>query len=180
MPYGARTNIGGHVRQFYVSLIDTQLLAPGSTKSLAALGDLYQLPKLDPGFIGSADGSMRHIPYIDRMDWLLGDDPALYEKYAIRDAEISARHVDEMLRFVNDELRLSYRLPPPTLGSLAVRYLVEQWPSLSIDIDAVLDGHVEKTRTYCSRRRHYVTTRERKHSARFTIYEALAACRTGV
>jgi hypothetical protein len=176
-PYRVRTCIAGHVHVFNVSLIDTQLLTPGSTKSLAALGDLYQFPKLDLGHkvISIVDGGTKRIPYIEHMDWLLGDDPALYEQYAIRDAEISASHVDEMLRFVKDELGLGYQWPPATLGSLAVKYLVQQWQNLSIDIGTVLDGHVEKVKRYCPRRRHYVTTQERKHSAGFEIYRDLAA-----
>ena len=120
--YQARVNVGGHSRAFRVSLIDTRLLVPGSTKSLAALGDLYQFPKLNPGSrdVVKPDGSIERIPYIERMDLLLADDPHLYEGYAIRDAEISARHVHQVWIFANSDLSLSLSSPPVTVGSLAV------------------------------------------------------------
>jgi hypothetical protein len=47
--YRARVSIGKRIRSFQVTLVDTQLLAPGSSKSLEALGDLYGFPKLKPG-----------------------------------------------------------------------------------------------------------------------------------
>jgi hypothetical protein len=107
-PYKAQDSVYGHTREFRVCLVDTLLLVPGSLKNLAALGDLYGFPKLNPGHkqITQPDGSIIEVPYIEHMDWLLADNPQLYEAYAIRDAEISARHVDEVRRFVDDELGL--------------------------------------------------------------------------
>ncbi len=171
-PYKANVNVAGHAREFRVSLIDTQLLVPGSSKSLAALGDLYAFPKRDPGH-KNVDGV--DVPYIEHMDWLLADDPQLFERYAIRDAEISARHVDEVLRFVNDELRLSYHLPPATLGSLAVNYLLESWQRSGIDVDTMLDGRVKPVKRYNSNTRRYVTAWERDHIPRFRLNRDLAA-----
>jgi hypothetical protein len=175
--YPAHVNVGGHIRRFVVSLVDTQLLVPGSARSLAALGDLYQFPKLDPGSkdIVSEDGTIERIPYIERMDLLLADDPQLYERYAIRDAEISARHVHEVWLFANDELSLKLSSPPLTLGSLAVSNLIESWGTRGIDIDAVLDGRVVKTKRYDPHRRRYISTSERKHTPMFKSKESLAA-----
>jgi hypothetical protein len=115
-----RANIAGHPRVFGVSLIDTMLLAPGSQRSLSALGDLYGFPKLDPGSktILTQTGKIERIRYIEHMDQLLADDPGLFERYAIRDAEISARHAQQVWRFANDELGLGLAKPPVTLGSL--------------------------------------------------------------
>jgi hypothetical protein len=176
-PYMARVNVSGHLREFRVSLVDTQLLVPGSSKSLGALGDLYAFPKLDPGyrFFGMSDGSIARIPYIERMDWLLSDDPDLFERYAIRDAEISARHVHEVWLFANDELSLNLSSPPVTLGSLAVNNLIERWRGLGIDIDAVLEGRVKKTKRFDPHCRRYVSTWERQHTSNFKIKQGLAA-----
>jgi hypothetical protein len=176
-PYRARLNISGHIREFRVTLIDTQLLVPGSSKSLSALGDLYSFPKLDPGcrYMGRADGTIELFPYIERMDWLLGDDPQLYEQYAIRDAEISARHVDEVLRFANEELGLNLALPPVTLGSLAVKYLLESWRRTGVDADTILDGRVEKIKRFDPGLRRYVTKWARAHSPKCKLHQALAA-----
>jgi hypothetical protein len=124
-PYFARVSLGGHTRCFNIVLVDTLLLAPGSCRSLGDLGRLYDFPKLDVG------------DYISRMDQLLADDPDLYESYAIRDAEISARHVVGMLNFVANELGLPTKKVRPTLGSIAVQYLLEFWKRNGIDVDAV-------------------------------------------
>jgi hypothetical protein len=175
-PYMARVNVSGHRREFRVSLFDTQLLVPGSSKSLAALGDLYKFQKFDPGyrFLARPDGTIECVPYIERMDWLLSDDPALFERYAIRDAEISARHVYEVWLFANDELSLKLSSPPITLGSLAVSNLTESWGAKGIDIDAVLDGHIVKTKRYDPHRHRYISTSERKHTPKFKSKESLA------
>jgi len=63
-PYEARVNVASHTRKFCVSLVDTQLLMPGASKNLAALGELYAFPKLDPGEkrVVQADGSIEQHP----------------------------------------------------------------------------------------------------------------------
>jgi hypothetical protein len=138
-PYHARATISGHPREFDVVLVDTLLLTPGSSKSLAALGDLYNFPKIGLGqrFIIDANGITEGIQYIERMDWLLADDPVLFERYAVRDAEICAHHVDEMLKFAADELGLSADVPSPTLGSLAVDHLLNIWERFGLEVDII-------------------------------------------
>jgi hypothetical protein len=175
--YKAQVNVGGHSRGFCVSLVDTLLLVPGSAKSLGALGDLYGFPKLDPGSkeVVRAGVTIECTPYIERMDLLLADDPQFFERYAIRDAEISARHVQGVWLFASDELSLNLRSPPVTLGSLAVRNLIETWTVRGVDIDALLDGQTERIRWFDANRRRYITKWERRHSCRFTINETLAA-----
>ena len=172
----AQVNVGGHIRAFQVSLVDTLLLVPGSAKSLSAVGDLYEFSKLDPGSkeVVRSDGNTERIPYIERMDLLLADNLELYERYAIRDAEISARHTHEVWRFANEELSLNLSSPPITLGALAARNLVQSWSARGIDIDAVLDGRVERIKLFDANRRRRVTVYERWHSHRFTINEKLA------
>jgi hypothetical protein len=87
-PYEASfTQKDRHVRRFKVRLMDTMLLSPGVNKSLDALSERYRLPKLDTG---STEIDGKKVPYKERMDRYLTDRPADYEKYAIRDAEISA------------------------------------------------------------------------------------------
>jgi hypothetical protein len=175
-PYTERANVKGHVREFRVSLVDTQLLSPGSSKSLTTLGDLYAFPKLDPGQkqVARADGTIENVPYIEHMDWLLVEDPARYEAYAIRDAEISARHVDEVLKFVNGELQLNCRFPPATLGSLAVRHLLESWNRQGVNADAVLDRQIKPAKRYDPNRGRYYTKWKRDHSPRFKLNQQLA------
>jgi hypothetical protein len=163
-PYIARVCVGGHTRVLAVVLVDTQLLAPGTSKSLAALGRLYDFPKLDVG------------DYILKMDQLLADDPQLYEEYAIRDAQISARHVAEMLRFVAKELGLSMKVPV-TLGSIAVRYLLEVWKLNCIDANAVNGIEVVEARRYDPSVKRYMTSSNKQRIKGFRLNEELvSAC----
>ena len=166
--YQAAVNVGGHLRRFRVRLADTMVLVPGTQKSLAALGDLYQFPKID---IGSSPAGES---YIGHMDQLLADNPQLYEKYAIRDAEISARHVREVWRFANDVLGLGLPAPPITLGSMAVANLIKTWSRQGVCPNMVLDGDTTKVRRYDGHRRCYVTRQERVHSRRYKLNEELA------
>jgi hypothetical protein len=165
-----------HRREFKIHLIDTLLLVPGSKKNLAALGDLYSFRKLDPGHkeLRRADGATERIPYIDNMDLLLRDDPELYEAYAVRDAEISAKHVYELWSFARTQLDLKLRFPPVTLGSLAQKYLLHRWATLGIDANSVLDrqwGRVQRFNTKINR---YLTMSDWKHSNKFLIHQQLA------
>jgi hypothetical protein len=79
---------------FEVYLTDTSLLAPAKT-SLATLGDWYQFPK-----IKLRSGMIEH------MDVLLRDNPTLFREYAIRDAEIAARHAWAMIEFAEANMGL--------------------------------------------------------------------------
>src|SRR5205823_2493645 len=73
--------------------------------------------------IGTAPDGTR---YIACMDALLEDDPHLYEQYAMRDAEISARYVKWMLRF-QEQNGLSGSEPAITIPNLALQYLLKFW-----------------------------------------------------
>jgi hypothetical protein len=176
-PYRAKVTIAKHLRAFDVFLLDTRLLAPGSSKSLAALGDLYQFNKIDLGYRSIVDSNKvaNDVPYIERMDWLIEDDPTLYERYAIRDAEICVRHVNEILKFVKGELDLrGVSLPPITLGSLAVRYLVSQWQRLGIDPEAILGRQVQQQRHFRRTTNRYLTQPHYEPLPAVTLYEPLA------
>jgi len=115
-------------------LIDTMLISPGGS-SLANLGGLYDLPKIE-----LPDGA------IDHMDVLLKNDPSLFERYAIRDAEISAEHAWRMAEFVSEQLDGSS--PPITLGSLAVEHLLTIWKEEGVHIDEVLGNEAIKERKW--------------------------------
>jgi hypothetical protein len=94
-----------------VVLLDTMLLAPNGHQSLKALGELLGFPKIE-------------IPAgaIEQMSKLMHDDPALFEAYAVRDAEVSAAWLIAVLRFFEVELGIDPgRQPPATLGAAAVK-----------------------------------------------------------
>jgi hypothetical protein len=129
-PYEVTVKSGHHSKKVKVSLLDTQLLVPPEGgKALEVVGRLYNFKKLDPGTL--PDGTK----YIAHMDRLLVDNPEHYETYAIRDAEISALHVERMLEFSLQDLGLEIDLvkPPITLGAIATKYLLKVWKELGID-----------------------------------------------
>ena len=75
---------GNHTREIEVTLRDSMLIAPAGSK-LSALGELHNIPKID-------------LPkgMIEQMDVLLTQDPELFKRYAIRDAEVTAVHAQAM------------------------------------------------------------------------------------
>ena len=107
-----------NVRELEIHLRDSMVLSPGGT-SLAALGELHDLPKIE-------------LPRgaIAKMDQLLKDDPGLFERYAIRDAEIAALHVGDMTEFARREGTGDG--PPLTIGSIATAYVENLWRERSI------------------------------------------------
>jgi hypothetical protein len=125
--YRTTTSIGKHSHELTIRLLDTWLLVPEGSKGLGTLGEMYNYPKLKVGT--SPDGRN----YIECMDQLLRDDPDLFKRYAIRDAEITARHVDELSRFAGEELGVGNDGLPCTLSGLSVANLLKQWEELEID-----------------------------------------------
>ena len=67
--------------QLQVHLRDTMLLSPGSTKSLAALGDLVERPK-----IVLAPDNLTERYFKKNMDVLRRDNWPLFREYALNDA----------------------------------------------------------------------------------------------
>jgi len=102
-----------------IYLRDTMLLSPAGS-SLEDLGVLYDLPKLSVG------------NYITRMSDLRDNDPALFKEYAMRDAEITLRHIIEMEK-------ASFKITglgsvPTTLSSLARKFVFKFWEERGIDL----------------------------------------------
>lgn len=95
-------------------LRDTVLLAPGGSKALAALGKLYgeSFTKID---IGSyRQGEMRA---------LMKDDKTLFERYAIRDAEITLKHSCAMEDFYFEVGKTGV---PLTLSGIGRSYVLNE------------------------------------------------------
>jgi len=93
-----------------IRFYDTMLLSP-SGKSLADVGELVGFPKLEiPA------------PYsIEKMDEYLRADPVGFEAYAMRDAEITALHMDKMLSFAKS---IGLKSLPYTIGGIAVKSFI--------------------------------------------------------
>ena len=171
--YQARVSVGKRVRAFTVTLIDTQLLVPGTSgKGVAALGDLYNFPKLKTG------ADPYGTEYIANMDLHLRDNPDLYRRYAIRDAEISALHVDRINHFCREELGLD-RLPV-TLGGISAEMLVRFWQNAGISEEQI-NGYVRIKETHfnqnytTNKSKTYLTKPGRRYSDNYSLHRELAA-----
>jgi hypothetical protein len=112
-----------NIHEVGVRLFDTLLLSPQGKQSLEALGDLHGIQKIE-----LPDGIK------ERMGELLIQGPELFEKYAVRDAEICANHLEFMFEFSSD---LGLSKVPATLGGLAVAYTEECWKEIGLSVAEV-------------------------------------------
>ena len=113
--FGDGTKIG-----LKVILRDTMLLSPGTSKSLAALGDLVGQKKLvlDPD-------KAKEKWWKQNMDVLRRDNWELFKKYALNDATICIRYIDK-IKTQYQELTGKQGIPP-TLTSIGVELLLQSW-----------------------------------------------------
>jgi hypothetical protein len=173
--YSTRVMDNGHKHKLKVILVDTMLISPGADRSLKTLAKNYgEVEKLNLG--NAPDGSR----YIEHMDRLLADDPVLFADYAIRDAEICAKHVAAMVEFVNDDLGLGMKTPPVTIGSIGVRYAMKMWEEAGISLDemnGVISRKMEPVFNPNSRQnpkaRKYITREIAKRHSCYIRYEGL-------
>lgn len=101
----------GDGKHTYVYVRDTMMLCPPGT-SLQTLGKEHGLPKID-----LPEGA------ISRMDLLQKDHPALFDKYALRDAEIALMHALSYEHFNATESN-GIVMVPTTIASLAKNYAI--------------------------------------------------------
>ena len=130
-----------HVR---VRLYDTVMLVGGPTP-LSAIGETLEIPK-----ISLPDGA------IERMDKLLADDPELFERYAITDAEITARYFERYAGWWAEQGLDG--MPPITIGAAAVRKLQQFIPTL----DELMGYETVRTSSHNGRRGQRITRNRRQ------------------
>lgn len=118
-----------HPHPVRLEVRDSMLLAPEGAKSLSALGAILGLEKIE-----LAKGC------IERMDELLKSDQPLFERYAIRDAEIAAFYVLRMLAL--HQKLLGKAIVPTTLSSIGISLLLKSWVDNGIDANDVLGREV--------------------------------------
>ncbi|SIS53351.1 DNA polymerase [Phaeovulum vinaykumarii] len=102
------------------SFRDTMTLAPTGLRSLDDLGKLVGVPKLK-----LSDDPKQEYYYKTHMGRLLEDDRSLFERYAIRDAEVCAAYAAQMIRASDDNLG-AFALPT-TLSAKGLKLLKKFW-----------------------------------------------------
>ncbi len=131
-----------------VQFLDTHNLAPEGA-SLEALGALLGYPKikLPEGY------------HADRMDRFQAEQPALFDAYLRRDAEITARYARRFAMFCTERLGLTR--VPGTLGGAAVMLFRRMLKQGGVD-ESVLFGTLSVKRTrYSKATGRMLTVRER-------------------
>ena len=133
-----------------VVLRDTMLLTPATSKSLKALGELVGLQKIDLDPDPERDQF-----YKINMDVLLAENPELFERYAINDAEICTRYLEQLID--QCEAITGARIVPPTLTSIGVNLLTQSWLDQGLSGLGLLGQEVIKERYFSKNKGRYVT-----------------------
>ncbi len=92
-PFVRNVTISGRTHRLSIRLLDTMLLAPNGQQSLATLGELLGVEKI------ALPGGM-----IEQMDVLQSNNPELFNRYALRDAEIAAKWIMSVQEFFEHDL----------------------------------------------------------------------------
>lgn len=117
--------------------------------SLAQIGDLLDLPKLD-----LPEGYLK-----ERMDLLLEGDKQAFERYGLRDSEIAVRFYLRLLDFA--EQHTGKRSLPATASSLAVRIFTSKLEKNQVDFNVAF-GVTEVASTYWNSEKDRVVTKKEK------------------
>ncbi|MDF1814833.1 MAG: DNA polymerase [Verrucomicrobiales bacterium] len=124
-----------------VILRDTKLLTPGGG-ALWKLGEMHNIPKLE------IEDNMK-----EQMDQLLAKERDLFERYAIRDAEIAAKHAlwcSKQNKFLTGDASI-----PITIGGFAASFCLKRWESTGIKHYEII-GHEKKYKTIRTGKRSYL------------------------
>ena len=117
-----------------VHLLDTMLLAPADGRSLAALGELLGFPKEE-----LPKGHTK-----DQMRRFMDEEPELFQTYALRDAEITARYIRRVEEECSGLGLDNYR--PVTVGGLAVRTFIRKLEENGQSYDSIMGTAQSSTR----------------------------------
>lgn len=136
--------------------------------SLAQIGDLLELPKLD-----LPEGYLK-----ERMDLLLQGNKQAFEEYGLRDSEIAVRFYLRLLDFAEKET--GKRSLPATASSLAVSIFTKTLEESQVDFNCAF-GMTEGASTYWNSTKEKVITKtEKSPSPMRAINEPfIASCYSG-
>ena len=163
----------GIYRALKVRFIDVGNHVAAGT-SLAQVGDLLVLPKLD-----LPDGYTK-----GRMDLLLEGDKQAFEEYGLRDAEIAVRFYIRLLDFAEKvtatEGKSGIRSIPATASGLAVKMFKKQLEASGVDFNAAFGVQETSSTKWNATKIGVVTIKDTSPIPMRSIYEPFAAsCYSG-
>ena len=136
--------------------------------SLAQVGDLLELPKLD-----LPDRYTK-----DRMDLLLQGDKQAFEEYGLRDAEIAVRFYIRLQDFAAKVT--GKRSLPATASGLAVRMFKKQLEDSGVDFDVAFGVQETTSTCWSATKSGVVTVKDKSPIPMRTFFEPFAAsCYSG-
>lgn len=136
--------------------------------SLAQVGDLLELPKLD-----LPDRYTK-----DRMDLLLQGDKQAFEEYGLRDAEIAVRFYIRLQDFAAKVT--GKRSLPATASGLAVRMFKKQLDASGVDFDVAFGVQETTSTCWSATKSGVVTVKDKSPIPMRTFFEPFAAsCYSG-
>ena len=133
---------------------DTSLLTPTASKGLAALGDLVGVEKVVLHPDRHEEQRLK-----ENMDELLAEQPALFERYALTDAKICVRYMEQLLELVVECTGRLY--VPVTLTAIGVELLLETWKEGGVDVLAVLGKEAVRDTRWNKRLSRYFSSSEK-------------------
>jgi hypothetical protein len=142
------TDRDGIFRLLKVKFIDLGGHAVMGT-SLAQIGDLLELPKLN-----LPEGYTK-----DRMDLLLKGDKQFFESYGLRDAEIAVKFYLRLKEFATKTLGCNYL--PATASSLSVNMFIDVLKKSGVDFNAAF-GVKQVSTTYWHTEKERIETKKEK------------------
>jgi hypothetical protein len=138
-----------------VRLRDTMLLSPGTSKSLAAIGELIGKPKiiLDPD-------PERELWMKQNMDVVRRDHWPLFREYALNDAIICTEYIDRIQKQYKEITGV--QKIPTTLTSIGVDLLLKSWDeTLGVDELEILGKEVVINKVWDKRKGYYVKVKKK-------------------
>jgi len=114
-----------------ITIRDTQLMTPATSKSLKALGDLLELPKKELTELNT--GIVNPIQNMDKIRELHWE---LFKEYAITDAKICNKYLQK-IRSRNIEVTGNTEIPQ-TLTQIGANLLLRKWKDMDKDILQIL------------------------------------------
>lgn len=140
----------GETVKIDLGIRDTMLLTPQASKSLKALGELVEQPKitLDPD-------PAKHKYLISNMDIVRRENWELFKRYALNDATICVRYIELMIALY--EQVTGRKKVPITLTAIGVDLLVKSWSEKHLNRLDVVGREIVKERQYNNQKGYYTT-----------------------
>jgi hypothetical protein len=159
--------MGAENIQVQLFLRDTMLLTPQASRRLKDIGDLVGVKKVE-----LSPDRKTYREMIGNMDVVRRDQWSLFREYALTDAEICVRYIEEVMdqyKEVTGKTKV-----PVTLTGIGIDLLEKKWIEMKYDRLSVLGKEIVEEKVFDKKRGYYRTVKSEKDVRLKHYYEALA------